>query len=481
MAYRKGNRDQLSMLPAAIDDYVPSNDPVRVYDAVIEAMNVTDLGLVIDSNRVGNSAYEPKTMLKLLVYGYSYGWKSSRKLERATCHNLSFIWLMGGLKPDHKTIANFRKNNLQTIKRVLKQTARICLQLDLINGNCLFLDGSKIRGSASINQTKSRKKWENNLEAVDKRIEELLTECEQVDRQEEEQSSYVKISKELEDQQKLKDKIQSLLVTLDREDLSKINGTDPACINYKSRQGSHAGLNAQLVTDDKHGLIVNADVVSEATDLNQFSNQIEQANETLGKDCKIAVADAGYAKPDAIEATIEKGIDVIVPSRKQAEHKPKADNPFSKDKFQYDSENNQYVCPEGKTLTYTSFDKNKNHFIYRIKGPSNCRKCEHFGICTKNKKGRQISRMKNEELKEYLESRYSSSEGQAIYKKRKEKSEHPFGHIKRNLGGDHFLMKGLKAARGELSLFSSCFNIARMMTLLGGVEATLKKLHALQM
>jgi transposase len=165
MAYREGDRCQMTLLPPVIEEYVAQDDPVRAYDAIIEAMDTDKLGLVIERNQVGNPAYDPKTMLKLLVYGYSYGWHSSRKLERACHHNLSFIWLMGGLKPDHKTIANFRKDNKGVIREVLKQTARICLRIDLIEGNCLFSDSTKVRGAASISETRTLKGWEQKLEA----------------------------------------------------------------------------------------------------------------------------------------------------------------------------------------------------------------------------------------------------------------------------------------------------------------------------
>lgn len=128
MAYRYGNREQLTFLPPSIEDYVVSNDPVRVYDAFVEALDFDELGIVINSDKVGNPSYNPKAMLKLLVYGPSYGIRSSRKLERATKHNLSFIWLMGGISPDHKTIAEFRKNNKQALKKVLNTTDNDCVR-----------------------------------------------------------------------------------------------------------------------------------------------------------------------------------------------------------------------------------------------------------------------------------------------------------------------------------------------------------------
>jgi transposase len=111
MAYRYGDREQLGLLPPSIEEYVGKEDAVRVYDGFVEGLDFGKLGIEMDEHQVGNSEYDPKAMLKLLVYGYSYGIKESRKLERATHHNLSFMWLMGGLQPDHKTIAEFRRHH----------------------------------------------------------------------------------------------------------------------------------------------------------------------------------------------------------------------------------------------------------------------------------------------------------------------------------------------------------------------------------
>ena len=477
MAYRDGDRYQMTLLPPVIDDYVGPEDPVRAYDAIIEAMGMEGLGLVIDSNKVGNPAYDPKSMLKLMVYGYSYGWRSSRKLERAVHHNLSFIWLMGGLKPDHKTIANFRKNNKAILQRVLKQCARICLKLNLIEGNCLFTDGTKIRGNASINQTRTREGWERKLAEVDQRIEELLIECDEID--ESETGSLIEVEEELKDKQKMQRKIEQVIGQIKQENLKKINGTDADCVNFKSRQGSHAGYNAQITVDEKNGMIVSADVVNDSNDSKQFSNQIGQAVETLGKPCQTAVADAGYTNVDNIKETTDKNIDVIVPSQRQSLHTPD-DNPFNKDKFQYDLQNNSYICPEGYKLRYSHYSTKKGHYIYRIEKASLCWECPHYGVCTDAKRGRTMIRLRNEELREKLETRYASEEGQVIYRKRKEKVEIPFGHIKRNLNGGAFLVRGLPAVRAEFSILASCFNIARMITLTGGVSGLINRLAILK-
>jgi transposase len=211
MAYRYGNREQLELLPACIEDYVGPDDPVRAYDAFVDALDLKELGIEDDPDQVGNSEYDPITMLKLFVYGYSYGNdRSSRKLERAIYHNLSFIWLLGGLKPDHKTIANFRKNNKVVLGNVLKQSARMCMRLGLIEGNILFIDGTKIRANASKKNSWNDKRCQETLKKVDKRISEILEEAERLDKQEIESGSLIELHDELKGKQNLRNKVEEL-------------------------------------------------------------------------------------------------------------------------------------------------------------------------------------------------------------------------------------------------------------------------------
>mgnify|MGYP003394050061 CR=1 FL=1 len=459
MPYKYGNREQLSLLPNRVEDYIGKEDPVRVYDAFIEQLDFTSLGIVMNGTKIGRSEYEPKAMLKLLLYGYSYGIRSSRKLERAIYHNLSFIWLVGGLKPDHKTISRFRKNNLKQIKNLLKQCARLCLELNLIEGNTLFVDGSKIRGNASIKNTWTKEKCERALEHIDKNIDEILEECEKTDKKERGQNSYVKLQGNLKDQKEMKKRIKEIAKKLG--DQKSINTIDSECTRINSIQGSHAGYNAQIVVDEKHGLIVNSDVVSENNDVNQFATQINQASEVLGKECKIACADSGYASTTELEKIDNKDIKVVVPSQRQASNKEVED--FDKDNFKYDEKNDCYVCPEGKKLIFKGADKNNK--VYRITNATICQTCKHFGLCTESKGGRTIHRLSNEEIRQRLEKQYEKKSSQKIYKLRQQKVELPFGHIKRNLGVNAFLVRGKEGANAEMSLLASCFNIRRMITI----------------
>jgi len=478
MAYRKGNRYQMALLPPSIEEFVDKDDSVRAYDAFVDALDFNKLGIKIDPNKVGNPEYNPKAKLKLLVYGTSYGIRSSRKLERATYHNMSFIWLMGGLKPDHKTIAEFRRKNKKALKKVLKQCAQLCVKLDLIAGNVLFVDGTKIRANASSSRTHDKSWYEEQLKGIDQRIDQLLSECEETDQQEDHLGSFVEMDQELAKAEQLKSTIADVLEQFDETERKKINGTDPDCANMKSLQGKHASYNVQSVVDDENGLIVHAEAVNDATDANQFARQIEQAHEVLEKPCQTACADAGYADTDELEKIDTKQIKVIVPSQRQALRN--GEKPFSKSRFTYDRKKDCYYCPLGHTLRHVATEKKTGRKRYQITDKQLCFACEHWGQCTKSKTcGRRTLRLRNEDVKEKLEAQYEKPASQEIYARRKARVEHPFGHIKRNLKAGFFLMRGRAGVQAETSLLATCFNIARMITLLGGVPGLIQKLAAM--
>jgi len=468
MAYRYGHREQMELFPQTIEDYVDPDDPVRAYDAFVEALDLDELGITLDEKQIGNPEYHPKSMLKLLTFGYSYGIRSSRKLERAVYHNLAFIWLMGGLKPDHKTIAEFRRNNKTSLKEILKECARLCISLDIIEGNALFVDGTKIRANASIKNTWTKERSEEALRKIDERINEILSECEAADENEQDEPSLVSMQEKLHDKNALKAKVEEILKELNETKKNSINTTDSDCGRMNSIQGSHAGYNAQAVVDEKHGLIVHADVVNENNDRQQFATQISQANDTLGQKCLVACADQGYSTTDELEKVDKQDIKVVVPPCEKSDIKKS---------FIYDSENDYYLCPEGHILENSGLSSDKKSHIYRIENKSFCLDCSRFNTCTKSKHGKTVSRLLNEETRQRFESQYNEPESQEIYKLRQQKVELPFGHIKRNLGVNSFLLRGLDGAKAEISLLATCFNISRMITIFG-IQGLIKAIMA---
>ena len=467
MAYRQGNRDQQTLLPPSIEDYVPADAPVRAYDAMINAMDLAAMGFSLDSHKVGNSQYHPTSMLKLLVYGYSYGIRSSRKLERECHYNLSFIWLTGGLRPDHKTIAEFRRLNKAPLQQVIRHCARICIDLNLIDSNILFMDGTRLRADAGIAHSWTTEKCQQALAELDQRIGQLLESCEASDQAESEQGSLVHLEQSLADQTALKAKIEAVLARLQKEGKTSINTTDADCVRIHSRQGSHAGYTGHIVVDDAHGLIVNSDVVAENSDNKQFANQLEQANAVLDKPCTTACADAGFTDYDELTKVNRDVTDVIVPPQQSIS--VTSLNPFDKSHFAYDTVNDCFICPEGHRLTPKGHDHKKHSISYY--GGSTCRTCRHFGQCTINRlQGRKVRRYEYEVLRTELDERYRQPDAKKIFARRKAKVEHPFGHFKRNLGAGYFLLRGLTGVRAEMSLLAGCFNIRRMISLLGVAE-----------
>jgi hypothetical protein len=400
--------------------------------------------------------------------------KGSRKLEQGCYHNLWFIWLMGGLKPDHKTIAEFRRRHKKALQQVLKQCVRMCLKLGLIAGNVLFVDGTKIRADAARGKTYDRGGLEKRLADLDRRVEELLEESEREDQQEEGLGSSVAVSKELAQAERGKSKVEQALELLKDSGQEKINLTDPDCALMSSVQGSHASYNVQSVVDDKHGLIVHAEAVSEVTDINQIAVQIDQANQNLNKPCEVAVADAGYADTEELKKLDEQEIKVVVPSQRQALHQE--EGPFSKSHFRYDKDKDCYFCPARQRLSYMGTDKSNGKRQYQITSPKLCHSCVHYGQCTSAKKGRKIVRLALEELKHKFEAQYEAAK--EIYARRKERAELPFGHIKRNLKTSGFLLRGALGVNAETSLLATCFNLARMITIVG-IGAAIEKLALL--
>jgi transposase len=458
MSYIVGARDQNQLFPSSIEEYIGPEDPVRAYDAFVEQVDFAQLGIELDEHQVGPPEFDPRAMVKLLVYGYSYGIRSSRKLERATHHNVSFIWLMGGLKPDHKTVARFRRDNAAALKNVLRQCAQVCLKLGLIEGNTLFVDGTKIRANASMKHTWTADRCKKSMQEIDQRIETILKECEIADQSEQDGTSLVKMRSTLQDQKQLKAQIGSVLAELQDQDRASLNTTDPESARMRNGGQIETGYNLQAVVDERHGLIVHSEVLSQSNDGGLFSRQIQAAQETLGKVCERACADAGFSSGEDLKIMLDQGVDVVVPIVRHSDFR---------DHFTYDADADIYRCEQGHELKYIGDNKDRKTRMYQIRSAAICGRCSAFGTCTKAAQGRRVERPFAEEVREQLEARYRQSDAKMLMRKRKMRVEHPFGHIKHNLQMRAFLLRGLSGARTEAALAATAFNLTRMIKMIG--------------
>jgi transposase len=481
MAYKMSNRMQQTFLPSTIDDYVSQQDPVRVYDAFVDALDFSKLGIPLEVYQAGADRYYPREMVKLLIYGYSYGFRSSRKLERAGKHNLSFMWLMGGLTPAYRTIARFRDTYKEQIKDILKQSVRLCIKLGLIDGNSLFIDSSVFKANAALNRTYDHKRCQKAIRRINEHIDELVDEIQRFDTHEQDKEPLTQLNEELADQKKRKQKIQEIVKELNqrqkhctKEQTPFYNTTDSECSKIHKSNKTTAGYNVQASVDGKQGLIVHAESTNVCNDAGQLNDQIQKAKEVLDKTPETICSDTGYYSLDNL-SKVDDTITVVIPNQKQVlkERKKDKPTPFDKERFIYDEESDHYTCPQGHRLNRVGFDKNKHRYSYRTK-KRNCVSCLHFQECTDSPKGRTIKRSIHEKLKNQLEQIYESEQGQKIYAQRKQKAELPFGHLKHNLQAKEFLLKGKSGTNAEVSLMSTCFNITRMISLIGITQLLIK-------
>jgi hypothetical protein len=365
---------------------------------------------------------------------------------------------MGGLKPDHKTIARFRRNHVIALKNILRQCAQVCLKLGLVEGSTLFVDGTKILASASMKHTWTNDRCEKAIAQIDERIEAILQECEATDQSEQENASLVKLQGELRNQQQLRMRMEKIVDELHQQDRKALNTTDPDAGRLRNGGKIDVGYNCQAVVDERHGLIVHTDAVNQSNDVGLFSDQVQGAQDTLRKNCETACADAGYCSLEDLRKPLEQGMDVIVPMTRHSDFR---------EHFTYDSGRDAYRCPEGHILRNVGINNRNKSYIYWIGQPALCQQCPRFGSCTRSSQGRKVERPFTEEIRERLDSRYRRSDAQRLMRQRKMRAEHPFGHIKHNLGMKAFLMRGRSAAQSEFALAATCFNLTRMIRLIG--------------
>ncbi len=465
MSFIEGvGRDQQTLFPEVLDDYIPSDHPVRFIDAYVDQLDLESLGFeratAADTGRPG---YHPGDLLKLYIYGYLSGICSSRKLERETLRNVEVMWLLRRLRPDFKTIAEFRRRNTKALRPLFREFTLLCKKLDLFGAELVAIDGSKFRAVNSKRRNYSRPMLEEILLAVDERIARYLETTESTDADDEHSASEtVDRTAELTRLQSRAAEVRAMLAELDATGQSQISLTDPDSRTMKVRIGTDVCYNAQTAVDDKNKLIVAVEVTNEATDRNWLSPMAIEAKEVLGAEQLAVVADKGYSSAREVEACVEANITPYLPKPETSANK--ALGLFTKDDFRYDRERDVYVCPAGEDLTFrhASHEKGRDVRYYRTYA---CRHCELRPKCTRNTQSRRISRSANEHVLEEMNARVAANP--QILRKRKAIVEHPFGTMKRWMNQAYFLTRGLASVRGEFSLSALAYNLKRVLAIVG--------------
>lgn len=465
MNHRTGlDRSQTLLFPERLEDYIALENPVRFLDAFVADLNFQSLGFdKAQPARTGRPPYDPAILLKLYLYGYLHRIRSSRLLE-AECHrNVEVIWLTGKQAPDFKTIADFRKDNLKAFQAVHRRFRLLCHKLDLFGAQLVGLDGTKLAGVNSKDANFNEKKLRELLQRADAQLAEYLAALDAADAAQPVQPALSRdeLAAKIAALQEKRDWHSQLLTQLD-DDQTQISVTDPDTRRMRTGKGSVVGYNAQAVVDHKNKLIVADDVTNDETDLQQLSGMAKDAKANLNVDKLQVVADTGYCTTAQVVQCQEHHITPYVPKADTSANT--AQGLFGKSRFIYDPKKDVYVCPAGTSLTYrfSTDEKGRQVRYYRTDA---CKRCALHKQCTRNQRGRTITREQGEALMEAMAQRLKANP--QIMKLRKQLCEHPFGTIKRFFGYTHFLLKGLVKVRAEWSLITLAYNFKRLLNLVG--------------
>lgn len=469
MRYKAGvERDQPVLFPPSLEEYVVAENPVRVIDAFVAGLDVAALGFErAEPSKDGRRPYDPRDLLRLYIYGYLNQTRSSRKLERETHRNVEVMWLLRMLRPDHKTISEFRRRNIDALKQVSRQFTLVCRALELFGGELVFIDGAKIRAVNGKDRNFSETKLKKLLKRIDEQIEKYLSEVEAQDAEEDGQpgAADAGLPEKLAALEERKKECEGYLKTLKESGASQLSLTDPESRLMKVQGDMKVCYNAQIAVDPKHHLIVTEAVTDQGNDEEQLAPMAIAAKEALGAETLEVGADSGYCVGSQVVECEENGITPYVP-KPMTSSKNAARGRFTKDAFTYSVQEDAYRCPGGEWLRAADkWNQGGGRLVRYFANRSACARCPLRAQCTENKKGRRIQRLPEEERLEAMVERLKRRPDLMLA--RKSTVEHPFGTIKWWGNGGYFLLKGLRKVRGEFSLMVLAYNLRRVMNLLG--------------
>jgi len=471
------DRGQITLFPDCLEDWIGEDNPVRVIDVFVGELDLADLGFGgVDPEATGRPAYHPSVLLKLYIYGYLNRVQSSRRLEREAGRNVEVMWLTGRLVPDHKTIADFRKDNGAAIRNVCAQFVALCREIGLLTQASVAIDGSKFKAVNNRDKNFTRAKMERRLAQVEESVARYLSQLDTADLQEPSEALAAKTAHLKEKLAKLASEVLRLRA-IEKEMLAspdqQISLTDPdsRSMATSGRGSGVVGYNVQVAVDTEHHLIVTHEVTNTGSDRAQLANIALQAKEVLGADHLDAVADRGYFNSPEILACEQADITVTLP--KPMTSGAKADGRFGKQDFVYLPTEDVYRCPAGEKLIYRYTNEEDGKTLHRY-WTTACPRCPLKSQCTTGPE-RRITRWEHEHLLEAVQRRLDANP-QAM-RVRRETVEHPFGTLKMRMGATHFLMKRLPKVATEMALHVLAYNLTRIMNIVG-VEPLLAAIRA---
>ncbi len=461
------DRGQGTLFPEHLEDWVGEDNAVRVIDVFVDELDLGGLGFDrVQPEATGRPGYHPSVLLKLYIYGYLNRVQSSRRLEREAGRNVEVMWLTNRLAPDHKTIADFRKDNGPAIRKVCSQFVALCRQLGLLAVASVAVDGSKFKAVNNRDRNFTQAKMERRMAQIEKSVARYLDQLDTADRQEPSDALAMKVTRLTEKLAKLREEMKRLEALEARRQAApdgQISLTDPDARSMATsgRGSGVVGYNVQAAVDTEHHLIIAHEVINVGNDRAQLADMSKKAKAVLGVEKLDVVADRGYFDSEEILACDRAGITVTLP--KPMTSRSKAQGRFGKQDFRYLADEDVYVCPAGERLAYRFTSTEHGRALRRYWTPA-CPTCPIKERCTTGKE-RRLTRWEHEHVLEAVQRRLD--ENPQAMRQRRETVEHPFGTIKAWMGATHFLMKRLRNVRTEMALSVLAYNLTRVINILG--------------
>ncbi len=453
---------QTWMFPPSLEDLLAKDHPVRFLREFVDALDLEEHGFRMRKGDEGRPNYAADLLLKVWLYGYTERIRSSRKLEKACRQHVALMWLTGMNYPDHNSLWRFWKDNREAIKEVFRKTVRVAMDAGLVDMVVNAVDGTKIAARASTDKAWFEKKLKKRLEHLDIWLDQAMKEVEKAETQE---SGEYRLPEELAEKQKLRDKIQESLTQLEAKERESMNPGEPDAQMMKTREGTRLGYNAQAVVDSKAGVIVAGDVTTDQNDTHQLVPMMEKVQKETGKVAEETVADGGYFSGEQLDKAQKAELPVLV-NLVQVRKAEEDGGPYHSSKFEYDSENDCYICPMGQTLKFEGICKRKDkpHEMraYRCKNASQCSVRQE---CSKDKKGRRVERNPYSDAIRMQQERQRDDAKKDLLRRRMVIVEPVFARVKHLLEFRRWTMGGLEKVRSQWLFVCALMNLGRIYPL----------------
>ena len=453
------DRSQIWLMPPSLDEMVSEDAEVR---ALSEVMDQLDWRIVEStySDR-GTPAYPPKVMTKILVFAYSKGIRSSRKIEELLESDVRYMWLAGGLKPDFHTIARFRKDKFDSLGRLFADSVRLCKSVGLANLNIAAFDGTKVAASASKRSLYDQKRLECELEAV----RQILREADEVDDMEDAElgdRNGREIPEHLRDAKKRKRMLEELKEKLDQSNSKIISSSDTDCRLMKTRDGFRPAFNVQAAVDSENQVVLGMKVTGSENDHGQLPEMMAEVKKNCGMSAVMALADTGYCDERTLVAVERAGQEALIALGKH----PLVANDndlFASKCFLADSKRDVLICPAGRELSF-SVECQCGSGRYRVYSAHGCGTCSFRNQCVKSGRGsRRVSVSCNERARHRMREKIIRPGCKLLYGLRSRIIEPVFGQIKHDRSFRKFLLRGLNGATAEMSLVFLVHNLLKCL------------------